>query len=70
MKQIELKKYGLMELNSKECHEIDGGGSLTKWLKGFSWAYVAHEVADHWAEIKKGLSDGWNIDQPTKPVVK
>lgn len=61
MKPMELKNYGLVELNSQEYQGIDGGGKLSKWVKGLSWAYLVEEVADHWTEIKKGLSDGWNI---------
>lgn len=70
MKPIDLNKYGLVELSNHECIHIDGGGSLSRWFRGLTWTYALQEVASHWSDIKKGLSDGWDIDHSTKTVIK
>ncbi|QPH38202.1 bacteriocin [Pedobacter endophyticus] len=56
MKNLELENFGVQELDAREMKTIDGGG----WLRKLGWGYLATEVIDHWDEIKKGFSNGWN----------
>jgi len=68
MKPIELKKFGLNELSDTDLLEINGGATpapksaLGKLFRGAFWGYAAQQVIDHWAEIKKGLKEGWDIE--------
>lgn len=64
MNPIELKKFGLNDLSDNDLLEINGGAtsSLSKFFRGLSWGYLAKEVVDHWAEIKKGLKEGWDVE--------
>ncbi len=68
MKPIELKKFGLVELSDAALLEINGGAVAPtkapgiKWYKGAFWVYAAQQVIDHWAEIKKGLKEGWDVE--------
>ena len=68
MKPIELKKFGLYELSDSALLEINGGStppttsSFGKLFRGAFWGYAAQQVIDHWAEIKKGLKEGWDVE--------
>ena len=68
MKPIELKKFGLYELSDSALLEINGGStppttsSFGRFFRGLSWGFLAKEVIDHWAEIKKGLKEGWDVE--------
>lgn len=64
MKPIELNKYGLKELCENDFREINGGAksALSKFFRGLTWGYLAKDVIDHWAEIKKGLKEGWDVE--------
>lgn len=68
MKPIELKKFGLVELSDSALLEINGGANaptkspFRKLFRGAFWGYLANEVIDHWAEIKKGLKEGWDVE--------
>jgi hypothetical protein len=55
---MDFKQLKLVELNSEELVNIDGGGA--SWLKKFSFYGVLWELANNWDAIKAGASDGWN----------
>lgn len=67
MKPIQLNRLGLKELSGESLLVINGGatppanGKILKWFKRLSWAAIAKDAFDHWDEIKKGFSDGWDI---------
>lgn len=58
MKNYELEKMGVCPLNSKEL-ETTNGGIL---LGGFPWGQVLKYAFENWSDIKKGLSDGWTLE--------
>ncbi|WP_316769856.1 hypothetical protein [Pedobacter frigiditerrae] len=58
MKKLELQNFGVVEMNNDEMKRVDGG-QLPKWVKGGIWGYLATQVIDNWAEIKKGFSEGY-----------
>jgi hypothetical protein len=66
MKTVELNRMGLMPITDFEMIEINGGGKIGKFFKGLTWYTVLTDAKDHWEEIKKGFSNGWNIDKPKK----
>ncbi|MES2330373.1 MAG: hypothetical protein V4539_12270 [Bacteroidota bacterium] len=67
MKPMELKRMGLAPITDLEINEINGGGWLSNFLKRVTWVGVAYDVINHWEEIKRGFSNGWNFDQPKQP---
>jgi hypothetical protein len=62
MKLMELNKMGLSPVTDFEMREINGGG-IMKWLRRITVLGVAKEIIDHWEEVKKGFSNGWNFDK-------
>ena len=53
---MDLKQLKVVELNSGELVNVEGGG----WLTKFSWVWVFTELANNWDAVKAGISDGWN----------
>jgi len=58
-----LKGMNLKTLDVQDMYTINGGGvfDVTPWLKKLTPAAVAIYIIENWADIKKGLSDGWNV---------
>lgn len=53
---MNLEKLNLVELNTQEILETEGGS----WIKKGIWGAVVAGVIENWDDIKQGLSDGWN----------
>jgi hypothetical protein len=53
---MDLKRLNVIELDSKELFNFEGGN----WLRTTIWGTIAYELASNWDAIKAGVSDGWN----------
>lgn len=53
---MDLNRLNLIELDSKELINFEGGN----WLKASIWGTIAYELASNWDAVKAGISDGWN----------
>jgi len=58
-----LKGMNLKTLDVQDMYTINGGGlfDVPTWLKKLTPAAVAVYIIDNWEDIKKGISDGWNV---------
>jgi len=56
MKNLELKNYGVINLDSEEMCSIKGGATAA----AFPWLALLTQVSQHWGEIKSGFSQGFN----------
>jgi len=45
----------MKELNEMELREVDGGSLL----RNLTWGAILVFIFDNWADVKKGVSDGW-----------
>lgn len=65
MQTLELKHLGLYQLTKEQSLNINGGAELSfpKWLKRLTPYGLACYVVENWADIKKGLNDGWKFDK-------
>lgn len=59
MKKLELENFGVLQIDTFELMEIDGG-QLPSWMKGGIWGAIAYEIMDNWKVVKIAVSDGWN----------
>jgi len=49
-------------LTMQECIEVNGGLiEVPKWIKGLTPVAVGAYIIENWSDIKKGLSEGWNL---------
>lgn len=61
MNTLTFNDSDVQDLSLDECREINGGMQIPKWVKGITPVAVAAYIIDNWTEIKKGISDGWNL---------
>jgi hypothetical protein len=60
-----LVNMNLAELEVHDSYTINGGLGLldvTTWLRKLTPAAAAVYIIDNWEDVKKGISDGWNVE--------
>lgn len=51
----------MKELERGELIVINGGFTkMPTWVRGGLWFGIACTIAEHWEDIKSGITDGWN----------
>jgi hypothetical protein len=53
---MDMEQLNLVELDSRELINIEGGN----FLKKLTWYGIIIELANNWDAVKAGISDGWN----------
>ncbi len=63
MEDKTLKDMSLCMLSAQDACNIDGGGLIdfVTALKKLTPAAFGIWVIDNWEDVKKGVSDGWNV---------
>lgn len=59
MKELKMQDYSLMPLTIEDTNNTYGG-EWPSWVKGIGWVALGKEIIDHWDELKKGFTNGWN----------
>lgn len=54
MKQEQLARLGLREMDNEDCLGVNGGGF---------WDMLMREAIIHFDDIARGLEKGWNFDK-------
>jgi hypothetical protein len=54
MKQEQLARLGLREMDDEDCLGVNGGGF---------WDMLMREAIIHFDDIARGLEKGWNFDK-------
>jgi len=56
MKKLALQNFGLVDLNTEELKELNGGTDWTDIFKVSTIAYVGSQIVTHWSDVAKGVS--------------
>jgi hypothetical protein len=56
---MKLEKMNVLELNSSEKFEVNGGFDFKAFVRKTYLGAAALYVIENWSDIKSGLSDGW-----------
>lgn len=60
---LEIEKLGLVEMDSQQVNEVDGGvfflGSASSIFKKIGWGYIGTQIVDNWDDIKAGFREGY-----------
>lgn len=60
MRELEISNYEVQPLNNSEKLKISAG--LPWWVPAGAGAWVLNGVVNNWADVKKGFSDGFNLE--------
>ncbi len=56
MKKLALQNFDVIDLNTEELRELNGGTDWTDIFKVSTVAYVGSQIIAHWSDVKHGVA--------------